>query len=82
MALPSFQRDVDCFKPSSILIPGQALWKRCEASHQNRIFKQRNVVSASSNSPMRGPLGISGVMVRGSGAAWDPRKAQPYECYS
>ncbi|TIO38101.1 MAG: NADH-quinone oxidoreductase subunit D, partial [Mesorhizobium sp.] len=24
----------------------------------------------------------SGVMVRGSGAAWDLRKAQPYECYS
>jgi NADH:ubiquinone oxidoreductase subunit D len=26
--------------------------------------------------------GFSGVMVRGSGAAWDLRKAQPYECYS
>jgi len=25
--------------------------------------------------------GFSGVMVRGSGAAWDLRKAQPYECY-
>jgi NADH-quinone oxidoreductase subunit D len=25
---------------------------------------------------------MSGVMVRGSGAAWDLRKAQPYECYS
>src|SRR5262249_43550755 len=25
---------------------------------------------------------LSGVMVRGSGAAWDLRKAQPYECYS
>ena len=24
----------------------------------------------------------SGVMVRGSGAAWDLRRAQPYECYS
>src|SRR5262245_61815738 len=27
-------------------------------------------------------LGFSGVMVRGSGAAWDLRRAQPYECYS
>jgi NADH-quinone oxidoreductase subunit D len=26
--------------------------------------------------------GFSGVMVRGSGAAWDLRRAQPYECYS
>jgi NADH-quinone oxidoreductase subunit D len=26
--------------------------------------------------------GFSGVMVRGSGAIWDLRKAQPYECYS
>ena len=25
--------------------------------------------------------GFSGVMVRGSGAAWDLRKSQPYECY-
>lgn len=26
--------------------------------------------------------GFSGVMVRGSGAAWDLRKAQPYDCYA
>ena len=25
--------------------------------------------------------GFSGVMVRGSGLAWDLRRAQPYECY-
>ena len=25
--------------------------------------------------------GFSGVMVRGSGAAWDLRRSQPYECY-
>ena len=27
-------------------------------------------------------MGFSGVMVRGSGAAWDLRKSQPYECYA
>jgi NADH-quinone oxidoreductase subunit D len=26
--------------------------------------------------------GFSGVMVRGSGAAWDLRKSQPYDCYA
>jgi hypothetical protein len=26
-------------------------------------------------------MGLSGVMVRGSGLAWDLRRAQPYECY-
>ena len=26
-------------------------------------------------------LGFSGVMVRGSGIAWDLRRSQPYECY-
>jgi NADH-quinone oxidoreductase subunit D len=48
----------------------------------NRIFKQRNVdigVVALSDA---WAWGFSGVMVRGSGAAWDLRKAQPYECYS
>ena len=29
-----------------------------------------------------GTWGFSGVMVRGSGAAWDLRKSQPYECYA
>jgi NADH-quinone oxidoreductase subunit D len=27
-------------------------------------------------------MGFSGVMVRGSGAKWDLRRSQPYECYS
>ena len=30
----------------------------------------------------RSRWGFSGVMVRGSGAAWDLRKSQPYECYA
>src|SRR5207249_4493901 len=49
---------------------------------ENRIFKQRNVDIAVIKLDECFAWGFSGVMVRGSGAAWDLRKAQPYECYS
>ncbi len=49
---------------------------------ENRIFKQRNVDIAVVALDDAWKWGMSGVMVRGSGAAWDLRKAQPYECYS
>ena len=48
----------------------------------NRIFKQRNVDIGVVKLEDAFDYGFSGVMVRGSGAAWDLRKAQPYECYS
>jgi NADH-quinone oxidoreductase subunit D len=48
----------------------------------NRIFKQRNVEIAVVSQEDAWNWGFSGVMVRGSGAAWDLRKAQPYECYA
>jgi NADH-quinone oxidoreductase subunit D len=48
----------------------------------NRIFKQRNVDIAVVTLEEAWAWGFSGVMVRGSGAAWDLRKAQPYECYA
>ncbi len=48
----------------------------------NRIFKQRNVDIGVVSLEDCLKWGFSGVMVRGSGAAWDLRKAQPYECYS
>ncbi len=48
----------------------------------NRIFKQRNVDIGIVPLQEAFDWGFSGVMVRGSGAAWDLRKAQPYECYS
>ena len=48
---------------------------------ENRIFKQRNVDIAVVSLEDAWKWGFSGVMVRGSGAAWDLRKAQPYECY-
>jgi len=47
----------------------------------NRIFKQRNVDIGVVKLDDCFAWGFSGVMVRGSGAAWDLRKAQPYECY-
>jgi len=47
----------------------------------NRIFKQRNVDIGVVTLDETFAWGFSGVMVRGSGAAWDLRKSQPYECY-
>jgi NADH-quinone oxidoreductase subunit D len=47
----------------------------------NRIFKQRNVDIGVVPLEECWAWGFSGVMVRGSGAAWDLRKSQPYECY-
>ena len=48
---------------------------------ENRIFKQRNVDIAVISEQEALDWGFSGVMVRGSGMAWDLRRAQPYECY-
>ncbi|MET3352160.1 NADH-quinone oxidoreductase subunit D [Xanthobacter autotrophicus] len=49
---------------------------------ENRIFKQRTVDIGVVTLEDALAWGFSGVMVRGSGAAWDLRRAQPYECYS
>jgi NADH-quinone oxidoreductase subunit D len=49
---------------------------------ENRIFKQRNVDVGAISLDDAWALGFSGVMVRACGAAWDLRKAQPYEAYS
>ena len=48
---------------------------------ENRIFKQRNVEIGVVTEDEIQRYGFSGVMVRGSGLAWDLRRAQPYECY-
>ncbi len=48
----------------------------------NRIFKQRNVDIGVVSLKDCLAWGFSGVMIRGSGAAWDLRKSQPYECYA
>ena len=48
---------------------------------ENRIFKQRNADIGVVSQQDALDWGFSGVMVRGSGMAWDLRRAQPYECY-
>ncbi len=48
---------------------------------ENRIFKQRNADIGIVTEEDILNWGFSGVMVRGSGFAWDLRRAQPYECY-
>jgi NADH-quinone oxidoreductase subunit D len=47
----------------------------------NRIFKQRNVDIGVVSKEQAYAWGFSGVMVRGSGIAWDLRRSQPYENY-
>ncbi|MEL6521613.1 MAG: NADH-quinone oxidoreductase subunit D, partial [Pseudomonadota bacterium] len=48
---------------------------------ENRIFKQRNADIGIITEEDIQNWAFSGVMVRGSGLAWDLRRAQPYECY-
>ncbi len=48
---------------------------------ENRIFKQRNADIGFVTEDDIQKFGFSGVMVRGSGFAWDLRRSQPYECY-
>ena len=47
----------------------------------NRIFKQRNVDIGVVSKQDALDYSFSGVMLRGSGIAWDLRKSQPYDCY-
>jgi NADH-quinone oxidoreductase subunit D len=48
----------------------------------NRIFKQRNVDIGVVSRADALAWGMTGVMLRSTGLAWDLRRAQPYECYS
>ncbi len=48
---------------------------------ENRIFKQRNVDIGVVSQQDCHDWGFSGIMVRGSGLAWDLRRNQPYEVY-
>ncbi len=49
---------------------------------ENRIFKQRNADIGIVSEKDISDWGYSGVMVRGSGFAWDLPRSQPYELYS
>jgi NADH-quinone oxidoreductase subunit D len=48
----------------------------------NRIFKQRNVDIGVVNRADAEAWGMSGVMLRSTGVAWDLRRSQPYEVYN
>lgn len=48
----------------------------------NRIWKQRLVEIGVASAEQAQAWGFTGVMLRGSGVAWDLRKTQPYEIYS
>jgi NADH-quinone oxidoreductase subunit D len=48
---------------------------------ENRIFKQRTVDIGVVTAEQAFDWGFSGPMLRGSGVAWDLRKAQPYAVY-
>tara|TARA_B110000971_G_scaffold211504_1_gene239853 strand:+ start:2926 stop:4122 length:1197 start_codon:yes stop_codon:yes gene_type:complete len=48
----------------------------------SRIFKQRNVDIGIVTPEDVQNWGMSGVMARGSGLAWDLRRSQPYEVYN
>jgi len=49
---------------------------------ENRIFRQRTVDIGIVTAEQAMDWGFSGPMLRGSGVAWDLRKAQPYDCYA
>ncbi|EJW10818.1 NADH-ubiquinone oxidoreductase chain D [Rhodovulum sp. PH10] len=49
---------------------------------ENRIFKQRMVDIGVMTLKDCWGWGFSGPLVRAAGAAWDLRRAEPYECYS
>jgi NADH-quinone oxidoreductase subunit D len=48
---------------------------------ENRIFRQRTVDIGVATAEQAMDWGFSGPMLRGSGVAWDLRKAQPYDVY-
>lgn len=48
---------------------------------ENRIWKQRLVDVGHLNQRQVMELGVTGVLLRGSGIAWDLRKDEPYEIY-
>jgi NADH dehydrogenase (ubiquinone) Fe-S protein 2 len=63
----------------------QFFWRLVEVEellNNNRIWKQRLVDIGIVSAKEALSHGFSGVMLRGSGIAWDLRKSNPYEIYS
>ncbi|SMP30589.1 NADH dehydrogenase subunit D [Shimia sagamensis] len=71
---------VDDIEEWAIEFP-QALSDIDELLTENRVFKQRNVDIGVVTEEDVLQWGMSGVMARSAGMAWDLRRAQPYECY-
>jgi len=62
----------------------QFFWRLLEVEellNNNRIWKQRLVDVGIVKASQALNFGFSGVMLRGSGIAWDLRKSSPYEVY-
>ena len=69
--------DINAFKDQF----GQRIDEMEELLTNNRIWKQRCVGVGVVTAQEALDWGFSGVMLRGSGVAWDLRKDQPYEIY-
>jgi NADH dehydrogenase (ubiquinone) Fe-S protein 2 len=62
----------------------QFFWRLAEVEellNNNRVWKQRLVDVGLVSAAEALNAGFSGVMLRGSGLAWDSRKTRPYEIY-
>jgi NADH dehydrogenase (ubiquinone) Fe-S protein 2 len=63
----------------------QFFWRLLEVEellNNNRVWKQRLVDVGTVTATQALNFGFSGVMLRGSGIAWDLRKSNPYETYA
>jgi NADH-quinone oxidoreductase subunit D len=74
---PKLIDDIEAWCPTFLAF----MWDLEGLLTENRIYKQRNVDIGIVTEEDILNWGYSGVMVRGSGLAWDLRRAQPYECY-
>ena len=60
---------------------GDQIARNCFTHTVMKISKQRLVDIGTVTASEALSWGFTGVMLRGSGVAWDLRKSQPYDCY-
>ena len=77
LVFPSSLRVVTC--PAATVFPPPLQVE--ELLSGSRLWKQRLVDIGVVTAKEALDYGFSGVMLRGSGIAWDLRKAQPYDAY-